>query len=252
MMTTILVVLYLLGGILSLIKDVDGFRFKYNRRFNPETLRYTPYAYSNYISYSPNKGWEQTSSYVKYVPDVRYARTYMFYRGPYTSYINTYYSMASSDTYKNRFVPSDALVCTNYDANNRGDVMGIFSCPNAWEPRNFTYCCGQDYAEFCCDQKPSTSRYGSELLVYALTNVQLMAKWITAVAAVAAIIAAIIIIVIIVICCVKKRKDKPEDRQIFGGHMPVMEHRETSAKSQQPMAATPAKDIAPFSYSTVQ
>lgn len=42
-------------------------------------------------------------------------------------------------------------MCVNYDANENGTVMGVFTCPLEFEPNKFVACCGEEYAEFCCE-----------------------------------------------------------------------------------------------------
>ena len=48
------------------------------------------------------------------------------------------------------FYISDTNVCVNYEANENGTVMGVFTCPLEIEPTEFIYCCGDKYAEYCC------------------------------------------------------------------------------------------------------
>ena len=55
-----------------------------------------------------------------------------------------------------RFV-SDSLVCVNYqigydhmDENHTVTYMGPFTCPLPFEQADFTKCCGEKGAEFCC------------------------------------------------------------------------------------------------------
>ena len=51
---------------------------------------------------------------------------------------------------------ADVNVCVNYEANDNETTMGIFTCPLDFEPQDFTACCGESYAEYCCKKSLST------------------------------------------------------------------------------------------------
>jgi len=55
---------------------------------------------------------------------------------------------------------SSMKVCVNYEANVNDTSMGVFVCPLPFEPNNYNDCCGDDYAEFCCDAKKGTNVVG--------------------------------------------------------------------------------------------
>ena len=56
---------------------------------------------------------------------------------------------------------SDVSVCVNYESDGSGNgtsgndtTLGIFVCPLLEEePRSYTQCCGDQYAEYCCERK---------------------------------------------------------------------------------------------------
>uniref|UniRef100_A0A1I8J5J8 CUB domain-containing protein n=1 Tax=Macrostomum lignano TaxID=282301 RepID=A0A1I8J5J8_9PLAT len=60
-------------------------------------------------------------------------------------YLDTYTSPSSTNN-----------VCRNYAVNARGTAMGSFTCPNPFEPADFTQCCGSEDEQYCCKLQDNT------------------------------------------------------------------------------------------------
>ena len=56
---------------------------------------------------------------------------------------------------------TDVRLCENYEADVNGTAIGWFECPFPFEPSSYTVCCGDRYAEFCCQPEYESSRYYS-------------------------------------------------------------------------------------------
>jgi len=97
-----------------------------------------------------------------YVTKVYPASSYRYHRGYTSVRIGAgywpYYSLYGS--YSGRYHRPDSFkseqdVCVNYEAYGtpgNNSVLGVFVCPLLPnEPGSFTACCGDDYAEFCCE-----------------------------------------------------------------------------------------------------
>jgi len=105
-------------------------------------------------------GSRYTSVYIQTVPSVRYSTLYTAaYLGSYHRYYPYYYSYGPTYRSNHYTYRNDDKLCANYEtnisSNSIQETMGIFKCPLSFVPSNFTECCGEDYAEFCCE--PSAS-----------------------------------------------------------------------------------------------
>ena len=41
-------------------------------------------------------------------------------------------------------------VCKNFVSNSNGTYIGFFTCPMEIEPDDYTACCGNSDAQYCC------------------------------------------------------------------------------------------------------
>ncbi|ELT92796.1 hypothetical protein CAPTEDRAFT_214399 [Capitella teleta] len=115
------------------------------------SYRSSSYRSSSYRSSSYRSSGYSGAGASRTVPSARYARVYRGYTGYYAYYYGMYFAYARSSVYMNRRAPcGEVEVCANYEANENGTTLGVFTCPFDFEPDEFTACCGDSYAEYCC------------------------------------------------------------------------------------------------------
>ncbi|PAA94418.1 hypothetical protein BOX15_Mlig009113g1 [Macrostomum lignano] len=78
------------------------------------------------------------------------------YLDTYTSPSSTSGNSSSSSSDSSGSSSRTNNVCRNYAVNARGTAMGSFTCPNPFEPADFTQCCGSEDEQYCCKLQDNT------------------------------------------------------------------------------------------------
>ena len=70
----------------------------------------------------------------------------------FESYYAQYHDFIGSNEHiaMQREITADAKVCVNYAEVKNNTHIGLITCPLPFELSDFTSCCGESYAEFCC------------------------------------------------------------------------------------------------------